>query len=61
MAVTVFKVAVEPVNDHIKVGSLEGKLRLIAGGVGLRVVSCEPVSQIPEKAEGVENEHQKSS
>lgn len=48
MVSTVFQIEVEPVNDFITVEGLEVKLRRIAGGVGLRVLSARQIEQEPE-------------
>lgn len=48
MVSTVFQIEVEPVNSFITVEGLEVKLRRIAGGVGLRVLSARQIEQEPE-------------
>lgn len=40
----VFLVAIQPINEHITTDDLLRKLRLIAGGCGLRVNSAQLVS-----------------
>ncbi len=49
MVSTVFQIEVEPVNDFITVEGLEVKLRRMAGGVGLRVLSARQV-EVEEEA-----------
>lgn len=45
MVSTVFQIEVEPVNDFVSVEGLEVKLRRVAGGIGLRVLSARQVDE----------------
>lgn len=45
MVVTVFTIALEPVNEHITTEGLEAKLKLMAGCVGLRVLSAKKINE----------------
>jgi len=42
MVATVFRIEIEPINEHVTADELLKKLRLMAGGCGLRVVSADP-------------------
>ncbi len=45
MVKSVFQIEVEPVNEFVTVEGLEVKLRRLAGGIGLRVLSARQVSE----------------
>ncbi|HCO24416.1 MAG TPA: hypothetical protein DIT97_15765 [Gimesia maris] len=45
----VFRIELEPVNEFISLDELEAKLKRIAGGVGVRVISALPVDETAEQ------------
>lgn len=51
MVSKVFRIELEPVNDFITLDGLEAKLKCIAGGVGVRVISALPVDETEEQSE----------
>jgi len=48
---TGFRVILEPVNASIKTDDFERKLRLMAGGCGIRVVSAERLDELEPEEE----------
>lgn len=40
-----FRIEVEPVNEFITTEGMQGKLRIMAGGVGLRLLSVCPIDE----------------
>ncbi|MCA9015572.1 MAG: hypothetical protein KDA77_09610 [Planctomycetaceae bacterium] len=51
MVSKVFRIELEPINDFITMEGLEAKIKRIAGGVGLRVISALPVDETAEQSE----------
>ena len=40
-----FRIEVEPVNEFITTEGMQGKLRIMAGGVGLKLLSVHPIDE----------------
>tara|TARA_R110002167_G_scaffold89368_1_gene241183 strand:+ start:5017 stop:5211 length:195 start_codon:yes stop_codon:yes gene_type:complete len=51
MVSKVFRIELEPVNEFISLDGLEAKLKRIAGGVGVRVISALPVDETAAQSE----------
>lgn len=47
-----FLVSLEPINEHITTDDLLRKLRLVAGGCGIRINSAQLVSTLPPGISG---------
>jgi len=45
MASRAFRIEVEPVNEFITTEGMQGKLRIMAGGVGLKLLSVHPIDE----------------
>ena len=56
MVSKVFRIELEPLNEFITLEGVEAKIKRIAGGVGLRVISALPVDEIAEQRE-TDNHH----
>jgi len=55
MVSKVFRIEVEPVTDWITTGGIEGKLRRMAGGVGLRVLSVQPMGETEDQTTSIQD------
>ncbi len=53
MVSKVFRIEVEPVTDWITTGGIEGKIKRMAGGIGLRVISLRPIEETNDQTTSI--------